>query len=249
MLEGDFFSWYCDENIWTDEQAKLILDIVDVLEGYTISFYKHGYTTIDIFIDLYMEIMPSEVRHSLGEYFTPAWLADHVVKESTSIIKKDNYKAIDPCCGSGVFVMSVIKNIIGETDIVSLTDNEKKKLLDSILKRVKGVDINPLSVLTAKVTFYLAIKPLINNDDIEIPIYLGDSANIPLKVVLNNVKCYQYIVNTKQENINVILPSSFVENETFLLMVRPSVFMANPPYSSFVSMSGRLLRLYPLVPK
>lgn len=216
LLEGDFFSWYCDENIWTDEQAKLILDIVDILEGYTINYYKHGYSTVDIFIDLYMEIMPPEVRHSLGEYYTPAWLADYVVKESVSIVKKEDYKAIDPCCGSGVFVMSIIKNIIGETDIVSLTDNEKKKLLNSILKRVKGVDINPLSVLTAKVTFYLAIKPLINNDDIEIPIYLGDSANIPLKVELENVKCYQYVVNTKQENINVILPSSFVESETFL---------------------------------
>lgn len=215
LLEGDFFSWYCDENIWTDELASIVLDIVDVLEGYTISFYKHGYTTIDIFIDLYMEIMPPEVRHSLGEYFTPAWLADYVVNESASIVKKEQYKAIDPCCGSGVFVMSVIKNIIGETDILSITDKEKKKLLNSILKRVKGVDINPLSVLTAKVCFYLSIKPLINNDDIEIPIYLGDSANIPSKVELQDVDCYQYIVNTKQENINVVLPSSFVEDESF----------------------------------
>lgn len=215
LLEGDFFSWYCDEKIWTDEQANLILDIVNILEGYTISFYKHGYTTIDIFIDLYMEIMPSEVRHSLGEYFTPAWLADYVVKESASTIKKKEFKAIDPCCGSGVFVMSLIKNIIGETDVVGLPDEQKRQLLNAILKRVKGVDINPLSVLTAKVTFYLAIKPLINNDDIEIPIYLGDSANIPVKIELQNVTCYQYMVNTKQENINVILPSSFVESEAF----------------------------------
>ena len=159
--------------------------------------------------------MPAEVRHSLGEYFTPAWLADQVVNESTKLIKKEKYSAIDPCCGSGIFVMSLIKNIIGDIDIVSLSAKEKKNLLNSILKRVKGVDINPLSVLTAKVTFYLAIKPLVNNDDIEIPIYLGDSANIPSKLKLEAVKCYQYTVNTKQENINVILPSSFVESEDF----------------------------------
>ena len=69
--------------------------------------------------------MPPEVRHSLGEYFTPAWLADQVVKESTKLAKKTLY-AIDPCCGSGVFVMSLIKNIIGDKDIVSLTSKDKR---------------------------------------------------------------------------------------------------------------------------
>jgi len=215
LLEGDFFSWYCDQEIWSNELSDLILDIVHVLEGYSISFYKHGYTTIDIFIDLYMEIMPSEVRHSLGEYFTPAWLADYVVKESISTVNKNDFHAIDPCCGSGVFVMSLIKNIIGDTDVVGLNTSEKSKLLNSIIQRVKGVDINPLSVLTAKVCFYLSVKPLINGDDIEIPIYLGDSANIPTKVQLNNVNCYKYTVNTKQENIDVVLPSSFVESSKF----------------------------------
>ena len=215
LLEGDFFSWYCDEKSWSNDLADLILQIIYILEGYSINYYRHGFSTIDIFIDLYMEIMPAEVRHSLGEYFTPAWLADYVVKESTKIISNKSYSAIDPCCGSGVFVMSLIKDIIGDIDIISLEEIEKRELLYSILNRIKGVDINPLSVLTAKVCFYLSIKPLINGDDIEIPIYLGDSANIPTKFCIDGIECYQYIVNTKQENINVILPSSFVENEKF----------------------------------
>ena len=105
--------------------------------------------------------------------------------------------------------MSLIKDIIGDIDIISLEEIEKRELLYSILNRIKGVDINPLSVLTAKVCFYLSIKPLINGDDIEIPIYLGDSANIPTKFCIDGIECYQYIVNTKQENINVILPRGY----------------------------------------
>jgi len=159
--------------------------------------------------------MPSEVRHSLGEYFTPSWLADYVVKQSKKLINNDDFTAIDPCCGSGVFVMALIRDIISKKDIISLSEPEKRELLNSILNRVKGVDINPLSVLTAKVCFYLSIKPLINDDDIEIPIYLGDSANIPNKVKIGDSLCYEYTVNTKQENIQVILPSNFVENENF----------------------------------
>lgn len=219
LLEGDFFSWYCDEEIWSEEESNILLKIIHILEGYSISFYRHGYSTIDIFIDLYMEIMPSEVRHSLGEYFTPSWLADYVVKQSKSLVKKEDFTAIDPCCGSGVFVMALIRNIIDKKDIISLTNSEKQELLNSILERVKGVDINPLSVLTAKVCFYLSIKPLINNDDIEIPIYLGDSANIPNKVKVGNSLCYEYIVNTKQENIQVLLPSKFVESKKFFSLM------------------------------
>lgn len=219
LLEGDFFSWYCSEDIWSDEEASIITNIIHILEGYSNTFYRHGYSTVDIFIDLYMEIMPHEVRHSLGEYFTPAWLADYVVKQSVKLVDNNQYKAIDPCCGSGVFVMSLIKQIIGTADVISLTNKEKKVLLNSILARVKGVDINPLSVLTAKVCFYLSIKPLINGDDIEIPIYLGDSANIPNRLILNRVECYEYIVNTKQQNIRVVLPTSFVESSNFFSLM------------------------------
>ena len=215
LLEGDFFSWYCSEDIWSDEEAKIILDIVHILNSYSSGFYKHGHSTIDIFIDLYMEIIPPEVRHSLGEYFTPAWLADKVIIESKKLVNKKNYSAVDPTCGSGVFIMSIIKNIIGSTDVISLSEKSKRELLHSILSKVKGVDINPLAVLTAKVSFYLSIKPLINGDDIEIPIYLGDSANIPNKSLLGDIKCYSYVVTTKQENINVVLPCSFVESEKF----------------------------------
>jgi len=215
LLEGDFFSWYCSEDIWSDELSEILLEIINILENYSNSIYKHGYATVDIFIDLYMEIIPQEVRHSLGEYFTPSWLADKVVQESKKLINKDNYIAVDPTCGSGVFLISIIKDIIGDVDLLSLDNASRRTILDSILNRVKGVDINPLAVLTAKVGFYLSIKPLINNEDIEIPIYLGDSANIPRKLTYDGIDCYSYVVTTKQENIHVVLPVSFVESTNF----------------------------------
>ena len=246
LLEGDFFSWYCAEDIWSEEEASILIRIINILEGYTNSIYVHGYSSKDIFIDLYMEIMPSEVRHSLGEYFTPSWLADYVVNKSLSMIKGRNaYTAIDPCCGSGVFIVSLIKNIIGETDIVSLNAEEKKTLLNSIISRIKGVDINPLSVLTAKVTFYLSIKPLINQDDIEIPIYLGDSANIPIKTNNNGFECYKYSVNTKQETIDVLLPCKFVESDQFfysMSQIQAIVKVGDPSllFNKFIDSMGQI---------
>ncbi len=105
--------------------------------------------------------------------------------------------------------------MIGRRDLSSLLPEEKKKLLDEILTRVQGIDINPLSVFTARVSYLLAIDPLLSGDPVEIPIYPGDSADVPDKIVADGVNCYQYIVSTKQGEINVTLPCSFVENGGF----------------------------------
>lgn len=216
LLEGDFFSWYAAENQWNSDEEGCIKDIILTLEAYADSSFSYGYTAIDIFKDLYMEIMPNEVRHSLGEYFTPAWLADYVIDNSKSMITAKKWRAIDPCCGSGIFVVTLIKHIIRGRDIISLSEAEKKELLHEILDRVQGIDINPLSVLTARVSYLLAISPLLGNEQIEIPIYLGDSANIPSKVEIEGVTCYQYCVVTKQGEIDITLPCSFVESKSFL---------------------------------
>jgi hypothetical protein len=216
LLEGDFFSWYSDENQWTEKEADCIKRIINELEGYSVNSFSYGYMAIDIFKDLYMEIMPNEVRHSLGEYFTPSWLADYVIDNSVKMVKKETWRGIDPCCGSGIFIVSMIKHIIGDTDITILNPEEKKELLNSIINRVQGIDINPLSVLTARVSYLLAISPLLDNQTVEIPIYLGDSANIPQIISLDGIKCYQYIINTKQGEIEITLPCSFVESDYFL---------------------------------
>lgn len=130
LLEGDFYSWYADESQWNNEIFISIKNIITELENYSSSKFTYEFSTIDIFKDLYMEVMPNELRHSLGEYFTPSWLADNVVKKSIEklpIDKKDSWKAIDPCCGSGVFVVSLIREIQSKKDLFTLTSEEKNK--------------------------------------------------------------------------------------------------------------------------
>ncbi|MCT8621631.1 SAM-dependent methyltransferase, partial [Glaesserella parasuis] len=104
LLEGDFYSWYSDKNQWNQKIYNSIKNIIKELEFYSSSNFSYEFQTIDIFKDLYMEIMPNEIRHSLGEYFTPSWMADHVVSRSLEKLNKESWKAIDPCCGSGVFL-------------------------------------------------------------------------------------------------------------------------------------------------
>lgn len=216
FLEGDFFSWYADPNQWSEEFWRNIKLIVLKLDDYSSFSLNVKYNPIDVFKDLYMNIIPQSIRHSMGEYFTPQWLADSVISESLKSITNPEWTAIDPCCGSGIFIISLIKKVVGDIDISSLSDEANRELLNSILARVHGIDINPLSVLSARVSYYIAIHQFGDVTNIEIPIFLGDSAIVPVSKKIGNIDCYYYSINNnKSGTLEVVLPKSFVNRADF----------------------------------
>lgn len=216
FLEGDFFSWYSDKKQWCNDLFLVILQVIKCIDQYSAFSMNIYYEPIDIFKDLYMSIIPKSIRHSMGEYFTPEWLVDYVVDKSINDIdNKRNWKAIDPCCGSGIFLISLIKKIVGDINLNSMTFTEKQELKENILTRVFGVDINPLSVLSARVGYYLALQPFGDMKNIEIPVYLGDSAILAQKIILDGISCYKYSVSNSKKPFDVILPERYVKLPDF----------------------------------
>lgn len=215
LLEGDFFSWYSTKEQWNDELWSLILKIIQLIDEYSVFSFDTFYEPVDIFKELYMSIIPKSVRHSMGEYFTPTWLSEYVVDEAIKLQDNKDWKAIDPCCGSGTFILSLIKRIVGDVDISQLSKEEKENIKQKILNSVYGIDINPLSVLSARVGYYLALRPLGEVNNIEIPIYLGDSAITPIKETIDNIPCYKYSVINSKKSFDVVLPIRFVEKKDF----------------------------------
>ena len=216
LLEGDFFSWYSDTTQWSEYFYNEIKVLITLIDRYSAFSLDVAFNPIDIFKDLYLCIIPQSVRHSMGEYFTPEWLADRVISRSIEIIGKDDWKAIDPCCGSGIFLIALIKKIVGSISLRQLSSDDKKILIDKILSRVFGVDINPLSVLSARVSYFIAIQRLGAIENIEIPVYLGDSAIVPNTLFLDGIECYSYTIdNLKSDSFEIILPKRFVRLNSF----------------------------------
>lgn len=216
FLEGDFFSWYADSRQWSEDFWSNIKEIITTLDEYSSFSLNVKYNPVDVFKDLYMNIIPQSIRHSMGEYFTPEWLADGVITEALSTISNKEWSAIDPCCGSGIFIIALIKKVVGDININELSENEKKELLQSILDRIHGIDINPLSVLSARVSYYIAIHQFGDIEDIEIPIFLGDSAIVPISKTIDGIDCYYYSINNnKYGALKVLLPKSFVDKPDF----------------------------------
>lgn len=210
LLEGDFFSWYCGQDQWTEEIAKSIRDIYETLSAYEDKpIFEYGENVIDLFKELFMNIIPDDVRHSLGEYYTPMWLADNVVNEAIERLpdaRKSSWRGIDPCAGSGTFIVTMIRKVLNET--VGLSSQERLK---QVLSRVKGIDLNPLAVLSTRINYFINIAPLITEEEyIEIPVYLGDSSYIPEEIEQGGIRALQYTITTTKGPIEILLPASLV---------------------------------------
>ena len=122
----------------------------------------------DIISNIFENIFPKEIRHSVGEYYTPYWLANIVIEQVTNNDNEACYKKfIDPSCGSGTF-------------IVALINKYKEKSNNAIFSHVCGIDINPLTVLAAKTNYLLLYYKEfgIGTDNVEIPVYCADTIAI-----------------------------------------------------------------------
>ena len=110
LLEIGCFSWPFSDTHWTDEINKYVKEIIEILMVYE-TMPDLTNRTDDLFRDLYMSIMPVSVRHSLGEYYTPEWLAENVINSALEYMPydKEHIRVMDSTAGSGTFIQKVIE--------------------------------------------------------------------------------------------------------------------------------------------
>ena len=192
LLEGDFFALYLyawDELI--EDAIRELLKRLDEYDPATLSIYPEE--SRDLFKKLYHYLLPREIRHSLGEYYTPDWLAQRLLNQvDYDFFNEDpsknerrlrekllNTRWLDPACGSGTFLVLIIARMkeLGQALFINETE-----LLNALLRNVVGFDLNPLAVLTARVNYLLAIADLLPycKGEVTIPVYLADSVRMPV---------------------------------------------------------------------
>ena len=85
---------------------------------------------------------------------------------------------LDPACGSGTFLVILIKYIKQRA-----TQQKKNpaETLDLILRNIVGIDLNPLAVIAARTNYLLALGDLVKarKGEIDIPVYQADSVLTP----------------------------------------------------------------------
>lgn len=163
VVEADFFDWPAV----APDGAPMIRSIARRLSSFDWDQVDH-----DVLKVLYESVIDAETRHQLGEYYTPDWLADKMVRET--ITDPLNQRVLDPSCGSGTFLFWAVRRFLAAADDAGV---ENAEALRQVVDHVQGIDLHPVAVTLARVTYLLALTPtrLRDRGELSIPVYLGDS--------------------------------------------------------------------------
>ena len=166
----DIFLWWLAEE-WLPPLGETIYLILKTLDSYESLFSELlAGGSKDIFKDLYENVIPYSVRHSLGEFYTPNWIAEYII-DNIDLHKET--RILDPACGSGTFLVHSINQVKKYFE----STMKQSELLQLITNQIVGIDLNPIAVVTARTNFLIAIADLIPviKQDFKIPVFLMDS--------------------------------------------------------------------------
>ena len=181
FLEADFFGWYL--SAWNTEIEDAIRSLSRAMAEYEPATGTLApEATRDLLKKLYQYLVPKELRHDLGEYYTPDWLAELVLNE-VGYSGDPEKRLLDPACGSGTFLVLAIRRALDyaqHPDSLEWRARGEQELVAKILENIVGFDLNPLAVIAARTNYLLALGSKARHlSGKDIPVYLCDSVLTP----------------------------------------------------------------------
>ena len=162
--EPDFFDWV----LAADAGEELVMRISRQVNRFRLHDIR-----VDILKALYESLIDPETRHDLGEYYTPDWLAARMV--ATTVDSPLEQRVMDPACGSGTFLFHAVRAVLDAADASGLSPAVAVRCAT---EKIAGIDIHPVAVIFARVTYLLALMPALRKEhpgDVALSVYLGDA--------------------------------------------------------------------------
>lgn len=165
VVESDFFDWVLE----VEGGEEFVRSLAARIAKFDWSQVEH-----DVLKHLYESVISAETRMALGEYYTPDWLADRIIAKEYS--NPLGTRVLDASAGSGTFVFHGVRAYL---DAAEADGQSIGEAVDGVVRHVYGMDIHPVAVTLARVTYLLAIGTQRLSDPtrgkISVPVYLGDS--------------------------------------------------------------------------
>ncbi len=162
--EPDFFDWVLAE----EAGADLVMRIARQVNRFRLDDIR-----VDILKALYESLIDPGTRHDLGEYYTPDWLAARMV--AAAVDDPWERRVMDPACGSGTFLFHAVRAVLDAADASGLSPAAAAR---RAAENIAGIDIHPVAVIFARVTYLLALMPALRREHpggVAVPVYLGDA--------------------------------------------------------------------------
>lgn len=160
-------------------------------------------TQTDFIKEIFETVFPSPIRHAMGEFYTPDWLANFTIQiltENDEFAHQKTY--LDPTCGSGTFIFNVIKKFQQKSD-------------NQIFRQVYGIDLNPVSVLAGKTNYLILYAQCFEfsvEKPLQIPIFYADA------------------IQAKFENNTMFSQPNINDFESLETLNKVDYLVGNPPW-------------------
>lgn len=163
VVEADFFDW----PLHSPQGVGFVNGLARRLSRFEWENVEH-----DVLKVLYESVIATDTRRQLGEYYTPDWLAQRIVEDTVD--DPLDQRVLDPACGSGTFLFWAVRHYLEAAEIAGVPSREA---VSEVTRHVFGIDLHPVAVTLARVTYLLAIgrERLQDRTELSIPVYLGDS--------------------------------------------------------------------------
>lgn len=165
VVEPDFFDWVVE----VPGGEAFIRALARRLGRFAWATVEH-----DVLKVLYESVITPQTRKQLGEYYTPDWLAEKLVADVVD--QPLSQRVLDPSCGSGTFVFHAVRRHL---DAAAAAGHSLPDALAGVTQHVFGMDLHPVAVTLARVTYLLAIGrerlAHASRGPVNVPVYLGDS--------------------------------------------------------------------------
>lgn len=226
FFEAHFMEWFTYTCSGFEE--KIVNETLSIIDKFDLSTYVLKPEDVqDILQEVYMELIPADMRHLMGEYFSPDWIVEHVL-DMAGYSGDINRTLIDPCAGSGPFLTQAIKRII-----VNLGGQLKKDDILKITTNIVGFDINPISVVAAKANYILTVfSAYFDNCDeefenpINIPIFIADSILSPVVYTEENAGTLKLATTVGQLELpkfdNFKIGNEFLTHLSYFIHEKPN---------------------------
>ena len=177
-----------DQNLGEEEAiiTPHIGRIVDFLQGgdvvsgqRSLGFWAYDFRMIPVetISGVYENFLTEEDRKGKGAHYTPRLLAEmtlDVACENTPVW--DQLRYFDPCCGSGVFLVTLFNRLATNWELKNESQDHKAasyqakvKALRSILEnQIQGMDIKESACTLASFSLYVAFLDSFEPSDIEV---------------------------------------------------------------------------------
>jgi SAM-dependent methyltransferase len=198
-VESDFFDWVLQEPAGAD----LVLRLARQVARFRLRDVQQ-----DVLKALYESLIDPEQRHDLGEYYTPDWLAAKVVK--AAVTAPLTQRVLDPACGSGTFLFQAIRHLRAAGAALPAAERLRRATA-----QVRGLDVHPVAVIIARVTWLLALAEDIQarEEDVHVPVFLGDAMQWNISEVGDT---REVRVPVPQETRPLRVPAGFAETQALL---------------------------------